>query len=107
MSELSTVDLAALGDFLQPLTDGFANALSENINQQAELESPIINQHTINDLIADPSPVLQTTFRYPALGEDDCALVFTGTDAVTLADFIGLGDGTQPAPELGEEHMTL
>jgi flagellar motor switch protein FliN/FliY len=105
MSELSTAGLATFIEVFQPLGEAFATSLSENINQLAVFDAPAITQESIGALITDPEPLVQTSFTFPALAEDEAAVLFSEQDALILADLIGLGDGTQPPQMLEEEHI--
>lgn len=107
MSELSSAGLAKFIEVFQPLGEAFAMSLSENINQLAAFDAPAITQESIGALITDPEPLVQTSFTFPALSEDEAAVLISEQDALILADLIGLGDGAQPPQMLEEEHIGL
>lgn len=105
MSELTSAGLTAFQEFIEPLGEALASSLSENINHPAEFDSPIITQESISALITDPEPLVQTSFTFPALSEDEGTVLFGEKDALILADLIGLGDGSEPPQMLETEHM--
>lgn len=105
MSELTTAGLAKFIEVFQPLGEAFAMSLSENINQLAVFDEPAITQESIGALITDPEPLVQTSFTFPGLAEDEAAVLISEQDALILSDLIGLGDGTQPPQMLEEEHI--
>ncbi len=105
MSELSSARLTAFQTVIEPLAEAFAMSLSENINQLAVFDPPVITQESISALISDPEPVIQTSFTFPTLCEDEAAVLFSESDSHILADIIGMGDGSEPPEMLEEEHI--
>jgi flagellar motor switch protein FliN/FliY len=104
---MSNASLAKFTEVFEPLCETLAASLSESIGQPALFDSPVISQEAISDLIADGEPLVQTTFSFPALGEDEGALLFTGQDGAILADLLGKGDGSSPAAALDDTHLEL
>ena len=96
MPELSSADLAKFKEVFEPLGESLAMSLSENINQRAVFEPAVVTQESIGALITDPEPLLQTSFSFPTLSEDEAALLVSEPDAGVLADIIGMGDGSEP-----------
>jgi len=105
MPELSSADLAKFKEVFEPLGESLAMSLSENINQRAVFEPAVVTQESIGALITDPEPLLQTSFSFPTLSEDEAALLVSEPDAGVLADIIGMGDGSEPPQMLEEVHV--
>jgi flagellar motor switch protein FliN/FliY len=105
MSELSTTGLAAFKEIIEPLGEAFAASLSEQINQTAVFDAPLVTQESISALITDPEALVQTTFTFPTLSDDEATVLIAEKDALILADLIGMGDGADPPQLLEAEHM--
>ena len=105
MSEMSNASLAKFTEVFEPLCETLAASISESIGRPALFDPPVISQEPIGGLIADGEPLVQTSFSFPALGEDEAALLFVEKDAAILADLLGKGDGSNPAATLDESHM--
>src|SRR5579871_3710167 len=107
MPGLSDAELFEFAHHFESLSEAIALSLSETINRLVAFDPPDISQPSINTLIADPQPLLQTTFTYPALSADEGSILFSEADAVVLADLAAMGDGSSPPPELDDEHVNV
>lgn len=108
MPELNPDQLTTFAATLNSLRDAFSLAISENLNQAVALEEPSITQLTIDELMTDSEPMLQTTFTFPALCPDENLLAFPSADVPVLADLIMGGAGVPvPTPLLDDQMNAL
>lgn len=108
MPELNADQLTTFAATLNSLRDAFSLAISENLNQAVALEEPSITQLTIDELMTDSEPMLQTTFTFPALCPDESLLAFASADAPMLVDLIMGGAGVPvPTPLLDDQMNAL
>jgi len=105
MAEYTAEDLTAFRDQLQGLTDAFALALSENLNQLVTIDPPELTVEDVEVVLQAREPVVQTTFAIPVLSTDECALAFTQADACVMADLISGGTGADAPRDLDDEQM--
>jgi flagellar motor switch protein FliN/FliY len=107
MPELTPEEATALSTFAARLSDSFAMALSESLNQLVVLDPPTVSTNTVEEVVAGATSVLQTTCSFPALGNDDCMVVFAGAEAPILADLIQGGDGKNAPINVMDEQMAV
>lgn len=108
MPELNADQLTTFAATLNSLRDAFSLAISENLNQAVALDEPSITQLTIDELMTDSEPMLQTTFTFPALCPDESLLAFASADAPVLVDLIMGGAGVPvPTPLLDDQMNAL
>ncbi|HSV74335.1 MAG TPA: flagellar motor switch protein FliN [Chthonomonadales bacterium] len=105
MAEYTVEDLAGFRAQLQNLTDAFALALSESLNQLVTIDPPALTVEDAEAVLQNREIVLQTTFALPALGPDECAMAFSQRDACAIADLIAGGTGVDAPHDLEDEHM--
>lgn len=105
MADLTQEGLGIFEETLDSLRDGFALALSENINQMAVFDRPTVSLCPMDTVLSDTGTVLQTTFGFSSLSSDQSVLVFSQQESLILADLAGGGTGMTPPVLLLDEHL--
>ncbi len=107
MPELTVEELIGLSTFVGQLSDSFAMALSENLNQLVVLDPPTVNTATVEEVVSGTTTVLQTTVCFPTICPDDCMMVFAGAEAPILADLMQGGTGQNAPINVMDEQMAV
>ncbi|MGY4689831.1 flagellar motor switch phosphatase FliY [Salibacterium sp. K-3] len=104
---LSTVEQDALGEIGNISFGSSATALSQLLGQKVEITTPVVSVVHQDKLDAQfPHPNVAVHVKYTEGFEGTNLLVIKTRDASIIADLMLGGDGTNPAEELEEMHVS-
>ncbi|UOR13900.1 flagellar motor switch phosphatase FliY [Halobacillus amylolyticus] len=104
---LSSLEGDALGEIGNISFGSSATALSSLLNQKVDITTPSISavkRSSISDEFPKPHVAINVTYTDGFSGEN--LLVIKEPDAAVIADLMLGGDGTSPADELNEIHLS-
>ncbi|RSL33177.1 flagellar motor switch phosphatase FliY [Salibacterium salarium] len=104
---LTTVEQDALGEIGNISFGSSATALSQLLNQKVEITTPVVSIVKQEEMDQQfPHPNVAVHVQYTDGFEGTNLLVIKTTDATIIADLMLGGDGTNPAEELDEMHVS-
>ncbi|MDQ0299142.1 flagellar motor switch protein FliN/FliY [Salibacterium salarium] len=104
---LTTVEQDALGEIGNISFGSSATALSQLLSQKVEITTPVVSVVKKEDLDKQfPQPNVAVHVQYTDGFEGTNLLVIKTTDAAIIADLMLGGDGTNPAEELDDMHVS-
>ncbi|RSL32847.1 flagellar motor switch phosphatase FliY [Salibacterium salarium] len=104
---LTTVEQDALGEIGNISFGSSATALSQLLSQKVEITTPVVSVVKKEDLDKQfPQPNVAVHVQYTDGFEGTNLLVIKTTDAAIIADLMLGGDGTNPAEELEDMHVS-
>ncbi|UOQ93229.1 flagellar motor switch phosphatase FliY [Halobacillus shinanisalinarum] len=104
---LSSLEGDALGEIGNISFGSSATALSSLLNQKVDITTPsisVVKRSSISDEFPKPHVAINVTYTDGFSGEN--LLVIKVPDAAVIADLMLGGDGTSPADELNEIHLS-
>ncbi|SFP07785.1 flagellar motor switch phosphatase FliY [Salibacterium halotolerans] len=104
---LSAVEQDALGEIGNISFGSSATALSQLLNQKVEITTPVVSiveRRRLDEQF--PRPNVAVHVRYTEGFEGTNLLVIKTTDAAIIADLMLGGDGTNPAEDMEEMHIS-
>jgi flagellar motor switch protein FliN/FliY len=105
MPDLSPTEITALHDLLNDLSPNLALALAEQINREVTLDSPEIEAVPIQELLALPDEVIQTTFSLNQPNPAESLFLFEEATGRLFVDLIEGHEGTEPPASLLDDHL--
>src|ERR1051326_3403777 len=103
MSDLSPQQQDALRDLFADLSSSLSLALSEQVNQMALMEQPVLQMPSIMDLLQGGKSLLYTSFSLSPPLDTESVLLFTEEAACAFSDLIAGNDGKNPPESLDED----
>nr|WP_156816924.1 flagellar motor switch phosphatase FliY [Salsuginibacillus kocurii] len=104
---LTTIEQDALGEIGNISFGSAATALAQLLNQKVDITTPVVSAIHSELLEAEfPNPHVSIHVQYTDGFEGTNLLVIDSTDAAIIADLMLGGDGTAPAEELSDMHLS-
>lgn len=92
MSILSSTQESALRSMIEGLGPSLSNAISENVGRLVLVDEPTVAEKSVDQLIPDAAPLLQTTWDCPELesgdGSGQITMILSGRDAIGLCQIV-------------------
>ncbi|MFG6115109.1 flagellar motor switch phosphatase FliY [Halobacillus sp. MO56] len=104
---LSELEQDALGEIGNISFGSSATALSSLLNQKVEITTPttrVVDRNRLHEEFPKPNVAIKVTYTDGFSGEN--LLIIRTEDAAVIADLMLGGDGTSPADELNEIHLS-